>query len=134
MIGFLTMKPFLTVGLLTLSRRLVFIRHAILFFFLLALQIGNALLHPFRRGRAFQKMIEEFLQASRVVLLIDSLAQAVFLAVVAEHVGLFVQAPQREEKLDALIPQLAKLFMGHLTRDKLFSKPRLGPLRRKSQH
>src|SRR5712692_8817010 len=65
---------------------------------------------------------------------IDSLAQAVFLAVVAEHVGLFVQAPQREEKLDALIPRLAKLFMGHLTRDKLFVKPRLGPLRRKSRH
>src|SRR5258706_1335298 len=53
-----------------------------LFLLLIAFQERNALLHPFRRRRALQHMIEVLLQTHRVILLVDALAQAVRLAVV----------------------------------------------------
>ena len=96
---------------LSVLHRFVLIRHAIFFFFLLPLQIRNSFFHPFGRGRAFQEVIEEFLQAVRVVLLIDTLAQAVLLAVVAEHVNLFAQPSQREKVFDALIPRHRIVFV-----------------------
>src|SRR5688572_15445240 len=56
-------------------------------------------------------MIEELLQAARVVFLIDALPQAVPLAVVVEHVNLFTEAAQREVELDALIPRYRVVFV-----------------------
>src|SRR5438552_15702006 len=99
------LTPSLTVGLLprSLSLRLT-ISNPILFFLLLTLQIRNAFLHPLRRRRALQEMIEEFLQPARVVLLINAFTQAMLLAVVAEHVRLFIQPPQTEIEFDALVP------------------------------
>src|SRR5438552_11819733 len=84
---------------------------SVLLLFLLALNVRNALLHPFRRGRAFQKVVEEFLQAPRVVLLIDAPAQAVLLAVVAEHINLFAQASKRAVILDALTPRHGVIYV-----------------------
>src|SRR6266542_3904533 len=94
-----------------LTPRLILAHHAILFFFLLALQVRNAFLHPFRRRCSFKEMIKKLLQATRVVLLIYSLAQAVLLAVVAEHVDLFAQPSQGEEVLDALVPRHRVVFV-----------------------
>src|SRR5205085_7576508 len=91
--------------------RPISICHPIFFFLLLALQIWNTFLHPFGRGPAFQKVIEEFLQAPRVVFLINPLAQAVLLAVIAEHIDLSVHPAQPEIELDALVPWHRVIFV-----------------------
>ena len=79
-----TMSTTSTVHPIHITARVVVIRGPILLFLFFLLQIRNAFLHPFRRGRAFQKMIEEFLYAPRVVLLINSSPQPMLLAVVHE--------------------------------------------------
>src|SRR5579871_3442534 len=71
---------------------------------LVAIDVGNALLHPLRLGRALQEMIEELLQANGVVLLVGTAVDVVRLAVIVEQVDFLPQAAQREEQLESLVP------------------------------
>src|SRR5262249_19630125 len=91
-----------------MSRRSLSLRYrywiiSLLLFF--ALQIRNPFLHPFGRGRSFQEVIEEFLQPPRVIFLVGAAAQTVRFAVVVEHIDFFVQSPESQVVLDALIPR-----------------------------
>src|SRR5690349_7131327 len=56
-------------------------------------------------------MIEELLEASCVVFLIDSLSESMFLAVVAKHVDFFVQSSQRQIELNSLLPRHRIVFV-----------------------
>src|ERR1017187_736390 len=69
-----------------------------------ALDVGDALLHPCRGRRALQVVIEVLLQADGVILLVGPLAQSVRFAVVIEEVDFLTQAAQCQVELDALIP------------------------------
>src|SRR5262249_26808145 len=93
--NFFMMNPLLYPALNDISRlgrgRVTW-RESILFLLLFPLQIGNAFLHPVRRGAPFQGVIKEFLQPPRIVFLIDPLSQAMLLAVIAEHVHFFAQS------------------------------------------
>jgi len=64
-------------------------RLSILLLFLIALQIGNPLLHPVGSWGSFKKMIEIFLHTAGIILLILPFTKAMKLAVVAEEINLF---------------------------------------------
>ena len=61
--------------------------------------------HPIRLRVPAQVVVEELLHSHRDVFLIRALCRVVHVVVVIEQVDLFVQPPQGDEHLDALIPR-----------------------------
>src|SRR4029079_7255094 len=85
-------------------------RHVALAF----LQVRHAVLHPIRLRGALQEIVEVLSEMHGPVLLILALAEAVFFAVVGEHVGLFAKPAHRGEELDPLLPwHRVILVVGH---------------------
>ncbi len=66
---------------------------------------GDAVFHPHGHRRAFQVVVEELLQTDGDVLAVLACADIVRLAVVLQHPYGLLQAAQRHEHLDALIPR-----------------------------
>src|SRR5512136_2402016 len=70
-----------------------------------ALEIGDALGHPFRGRLAEQEVVEELVEVDGPVFLVVPLPEAVLLTVEIEHVGFFAEAAEGGEELDPLVPR-----------------------------
>ena len=75
------------------------------------LEMGNALLEPFRGRFALEMVVEELPHPDSVVSLIGWFSQPVILTLVLEHDHRFSEASQCVEVFDSLIPVHSTVFI-----------------------